>query len=71
MMRTTIRYVTRTLAALGTFGCGASQALAQVVKKGASAPPADSGTSLGEYVLALCAVGIVLFVVCAPSHKAT
>ena len=42
-----------------------------VAAKGAAAQAADSGGFVGEFVLALCVVGLILWAVCAPSHKAT
>ena len=70
MTRTLIRGLSRTLALLGTFACGVSYLYAQAAQKSAPAPPPDSGSFIGEYVLALCAVGVVLFAVCSPSNKA-
>ena len=70
MTRTLIRGISRTFAALGTFACGASYLYAQAAQKKAATPPPETGGGFGEYVLALCAVGVVLFAVCAPSSKA-
>jgi hypothetical protein len=70
MMRTWIRGISRTLAALGVFAWAGSYLYAQAAQKSAPAPPPDSGGFFGEYILALCAVGVILFAVCTPSNKA-
>ena len=74
MIRTLTRRLCRWLAAPAAFACSAASIYAQATQKGAkgaAAPPADSAGNIGQYVLALCAVGLILWVVCAPSHKAT
>ena len=74
MIRTLTRRLCRWLAAPAAFACCAASIYAQAAQKGAkgaAAQAAESGAFVGEFVLALCAVGLVLWVVCAPSHKAT
>jgi hypothetical protein len=74
MIRTLTRRLCRWLTVPAAFACCAASAYAQAAQKGAkgaATQAAESGPFVGEFVLALCAVGLILWVVCAPSHKAT
>jgi hypothetical protein len=66
-----LRTLIRCLAAPVAFICCAANAYAQGTQKGAAAQAADSGPFVGEFVLAVCAVGLIIWAVCAPSGKAT
>jgi hypothetical protein len=66
-----LRTLIRSLAVAVAFACCAANAYAQAAQKGAAAQAADSGPFVGEFVLAVCAVGLILWAVCAPSGKAT
>jgi hypothetical protein len=71
VIRTLTRRVFCWLAAPAALACCAASVYAQAGKKGAPTPAADSGGFFGEFVLAFCAVGFILWAVCAPSHRAT
>jgi hypothetical protein len=70
VIRTLTGQVYRWLAAPAALVCCSSSVCAQPAQKGA-AQAADSGGFVGEFVLALFAVGLILWAVCAPSHKST
>jgi hypothetical protein len=70
VIRTLTRRVAPWLGPLATLVCSATSLYAQKASPKAAPPPESSGF-IGEFILAFCAVGLVLYAVCAPSDKAT
>ena len=69
MIRTMTRRAARWLAAVGALAYSATSLYAQKTSPKATPPP-EASAFVGEFILALCAVGLILYAVCAPSDKA-